>query len=214
MSAMSASSLRSARMSGACSSARSRWNAATSSDLESTRITPRLPESSSGLTTHGNARSSASAAGSAEMWAGTNDGTGRPASRSRSRLCSLLRATIGRERRMAREPEAFENPRGNDRRPIADRKHAVDRALDRRVQDRRRRSELVVEADRQRLVAPRVVEHVAAIGRVDEIDAEPLRRLAERARLVSGRRRKQQDSGHFRLRSLSFRLSATASAIS
>ena len=60
----------------------------------------------------------------------------------------LVASDHGRARRMARQPEPFENARGDDRRPIADRKHAVDRARDRRVQDRRRRSELVVEPNR------------------------------------------------------------------
>ena len=45
-----------------------------------------------------------------------------------------------------------------------------------------------METNRDRFVAPRIFEHVAAIGGVHQIDAEPLRRFAERARLISGGR--------------------------
>ena len=55
---------------------------------------------------------------------------------------------------------------------------------------------LVVEPDRNRLVAPRILDHVTAIGGEHQLDAEPLGRLAERARLIPGRRRQQENATH------------------
>ena len=59
------------------------------------------------------------------------------------------------------------------------------------------RSVFVVEANRNRSVAPRVVEDVTPIRGVHQIDAEPLGRLAKCADLVAGRRRQEQDARHW-----------------
>ena len=47
-----------------------------------------------------------------------------------------------------------------------------------------------------RPIHPRVLEHVAPIGREDQFDAEPLRRVAERPRLVPGGRGQEQHTRH------------------
>ena len=55
---------------------------------------------------------------------------------------------------------------------------------------------LVVEAHRDGGVLPGIVEHVAPIGREDELDAEPLGRFAEHARLISGGGGEEKNAGH------------------
>src|SRR4030095_11557534 len=58
---------------------------------------------------------------------------------------------------------------------------------------------LMVEANRNRGVAPRVVDRMTAVGGEDELHAEPLRRFAKRPRLISRRRRTPQYAlGHKR----------------
>ncbi len=151
------------------------------------RITPRLPDSATGLTTQGKL-DGVTAAGSSPGGSVKNQGTGRPASRRRSRVSSLFRATLRRPAD-ARQAERFRDSRADHRRPIADDQHAVDRRGLRRFDDRRnRRGLLVGEADRDRIVLPRVFEQMTPIGREDELHPEPLRRFAEGARLVAGRR--------------------------
>ena len=54
------------------------------------------------------------------------------------------------------------------------------------------RSPFFVEANRDGAVAPRILELIAAIGRVDELDAETLRRVRKHARLIAGGRREQE----------------------
>ena len=97
---------------------------------------------------------------------------------------------------MAAQPEGLLQVRGDNGRPIADREHAIDRPVKGRGDDRGHRSFLVLEAHRHRVIAPRVFEDVAPIGREREIDAEALGGLAERACLVAGRRRHEQDTWH------------------
>ena len=93
---------------------------------------------------------------------------------------------------MTGKTEPLGDARGDHRRPIADRDDAVDRRRPGGVDDRLDRRVFVVKPDRNRPVAPGIVEHVAAIGGKDQLDAEALGGLAERARLISGRRREQQ----------------------
>ena len=73
---------------------------------------------------------------------------------------------------MARQPEARGRARGQDRRAIADREHAVKRRVPRGGDDRLERRVLLVEADGDGAIAPRIVELLAAIGREHELDAE------------------------------------------
>ena len=77
--------------SGDFKSAAIRRSASRSSAGVSARMTPRLPESTSGFTTQGNGidTSSRSTRSRGTTW---KRGTGKPAARSRSRLCALLRA--------------------------------------------------------------------------------------------------------------------------
>ena len=76
---------------GSPSSARSRSNAATNPASSSARITPRLPESDSGFTTHGSGASRATVRGSASIGATIHGGEGTPPAASRSRSSDLSR---------------------------------------------------------------------------------------------------------------------------
>jgi hypothetical protein len=78
---------------------------------------------------------------------------------------------------------------GDDRRPVTEGNESIESAGPRGVDDRLHRSILVVEPDWNGTVLPRILEHVAPVGREDQLDAEPLGRFTERARLVPGRRR-------------------------
>ena len=57
------------------------------------------------------------------------------------------------------------------------------------LRDCRDRLVLVLKPDGERRILPGIVEHVAPIGRVDEVDTEPFGRFAKRPRLISRRRR-------------------------
>jgi hypothetical protein len=92
-SSISLASLRSLRTSGERSSARSRSIARAKPTASSARMTPRLPDSAAGLTTHGNLNWSPIASGSSSIDNRMNQGTGRPASRRQMRIISLWRAT-------------------------------------------------------------------------------------------------------------------------
>ena len=106
-------------------------------------------------------------------------------------------------------PAAGRTPRRarrEHRRPVADGEHAVERrrapaprcsALD--------RAPPVVKPDRDRVVAPRIVEQLAAIGREPQIDAEPRggssnaasdSRSSSRTAGRAGRRSARSDQGH------------------
>src|SRR5437764_10148496 len=105
----------------------------------------------------------------------------------------------GRLRRVARESERPRDMRGNHRRSIADDEQAPDgviRLLARGGKNRVNRRALLVKADRDGAILPRVLEHVAAIRREDELHPESLGGLAERTRLVSRRRREQEYAFH------------------
>ena len=95
---------------------------------------------------------------------------------------------------MARQTERLGDARGNHRRAVADREHAVNGLIARNVEDRCDRRQLVMEVNRDGLVLPRIVEDVTTIGRKDELDAHTFRGLAERAGLIAGCGRQQQHS--------------------
>src|SRR5919197_2280867 len=85
---------------------------------------------------------------------------------------------------------------GDHRRAIADDEDGVNRPPASRIDNRVYRARLVMEANRNRVVLPRVFEHVAAIGREHELDAQTLGRLTKRARLITRCRREQQHPWH------------------
>src|SRR4029079_8371416 len=66
------------------------------------------------------------------------------------------------------------------------------------------RSRFVVEPNSQGLVLPGILEHVAAVGGKDQIEAQSFSGFAERARLVPGGRGKEEDS-HQNLSTLDLR---------
>ena len=162
----------------------------------STRITPRLPDSASGLTTQGNETEAASSRGSIAIDIGRNQGTGRPSGTQTLARQQLVARGRGCGGGMTRQPEPFLHARRDHRRPIADGEHAVKRTRPGQLENRPRRRRLVREPDGNRPVPPRILEHVAAIGREHQIDAETLGRLTERARLISGRRGEEKNSWH------------------
>ena len=121
-----------ARMSGDLQSDRSRSNAATSAGSSSARMTPRLPDSASGFTTHGKSTGSSERGIGGEIDRATNQGpAGRPRAAARASR-SLLRAIVAAGDGVPGRPSAS-HARRDDGRPIADRQHAVDRLLDARL---------------------------------------------------------------------------------
>ena len=114
---------------------------------------------------------------------------GRPASRRRSRVSSLCRAATAAGWRMPRQAEPLGDARADHGRAIADDEQAVERTHRGRLENRRDRGVLVVKPDRNRLVLPRILDQMTAIGREDELHPKPRGGIAKRARLVSGRRR-------------------------
>jgi hypothetical protein len=85
------------------------------------------------------------------------------------------------------QAERVRDPRANHGRPIAYDQDPVERPRARSTDDRRHRSVLLVKANRDGLVLPRIVEHAAPIGREDELHSKPLGCFTERARLISSR---------------------------
>ena len=96
------------------------------------------------------------------------------------------------------KPEQPRQVRGHHRRPIADREHRIDRAALDRLQHRIDRAPFFVEANGNGAVAPRIVELIAAVGGVEELDAKARRRFGEHARLIAGGRREKKDALHNR----------------
>ena len=192
--------LRIARTSLRESSASSRARAASSSAGEFARITPRLPESPSGLTTHGK-RTRGSCAADAGVGARHVEEPGhRQAGRSQALARQPLVCARGRRfRRVARKAEGPRRARREDDGTVAHGKDAVNRPRARRVHDRLQRRVFLVKAHRHRGVAPRVVEAMTPIGGEDQVDPRSLGGFAKRAELIAGRRGKDQDSDIVRL---------------
>ena len=99
---------------------------------------------------------------------------------------------------MPRQPQRLARQRGEHRRAVADGEYPVHGPVASRLADRleERRVGIVLEADRDRPIAPRVVQLVTPVGREDQLDTQPFGRLTERAGLVPGRCRDQQHSRH------------------
>jgi hypothetical protein len=85
---------------------------------------------------------------------------------------------------------------GEDDRTVANGYHAGDwrvlggpaNCLDRALQ--------IVEAYGDRVVLPRIVEHVAAVSRKEQLDAELGGRVVESAKLIARRVRKKKNPHH------------------
>ena len=196
-SAVSCASLRSPRMSGACSSDRSRSNAATSAGSSSARITPRLPDSATRLDDARKVDAAAASADRAEQIDRAEPGhrqagVAQPLARQQlvARGGGAAGGMPGRpsasQRRAPRSPSAGRRRRARRRSASRPRPRAI-ASTDAR---------LVVEPDRNRRVLPRILEHVAPVGGKHQIDPEPFGRVAERPRLISGRRREEKNSTH------------------
>ena len=93
---------------------------------------------------------------------------------------------------MTGQPEHFGDSCGNNGRTVTDGQHAVHRPIAKRIDNGGHRAALVVKMNRNRVIRPRVVEHLTAIGRKHQLDAEAFRCLAKRSRLIAGRRRQQE----------------------
>ncbi len=125
-----------------------------------------------------------------------NFGTSRPAFSKRSRVARLFLAAAAASGGWPGSPSARITPRGDDGRTVADGEHAVQRSFRRRGQNVGHRSVFVVEANRDGVVAPGIVQLMTAIRRKHQIDRQRLRCLRERPRLISRRRRKKKDARH------------------
>ena len=106
---------------------------------------------------------------------------------------------------MARKPEPFLNQGRDHRRTITNRENTVKGTRPGQLENRLRRRGLVRETDRNCPVLPGILEHIAAVGREHQIDAETLGGFTERARLISGRRGEEKNSwhGHSKLSAIS-----------
>jgi hypothetical protein len=74
---------------------------------------------------------------------------------------------------MPRQPEVPGDAGCDDGRPVANHDQAVERPDGGRLEDGGHRGVLVVEADRNRLVLPRILNQVTPIRREDEFGPEP-----------------------------------------
>jgi hypothetical protein len=87
---------------------------------------------------------------------------------------------------MTRQSEQSRQVRRQHGRPIADRKHGVHRAGVNGLQDGIDRPPFFVIAHGDGAVTPGIVEVIAAVGRVKELDAELRCRVREHPRLIPG----------------------------
>ena len=199
MSARPCASSRSLRMSGDRSSRARRSNAQTKSLARSTRITPRLPDSASGLTTDGEGavrRERRRIVGNRDVEKRRRQQTrgleGAPAR-------ELVPARSNRRRRIAGQSERLGDAGGQNRRPIADRDDPVVDAC---------RSQAAITASTDAASSQKrtgiarsdqgSLELIAPIAGKDDPHAELLGRLAKRSDLVARRRRQKQDVLHTR----------------
>ncbi len=161
-------------------------------------MTPRLPDSETGLSTHGK-RSVEARTLRVRVDAGGDEPRDRQprVAQTFTRLLLVARDHRGAGR-VASQTQPLGDARGNHRRTVADRDQAIERRRPGGVDDRLDRRVFVVKSDRDRAVPPGIVEHVTAIGGEDERHAETLGGLAKRARLIPRRRREQQHAWHQR----------------
>ena len=94
----------------------------------------------------------------------------------------------------SQNPQRVRHTGGEQGRAIADGEDAMDRPILRCSPDGLDRRVRVVEAHRDRVVTPRIVETVTPIGCKHQLDPGARRRVSERAQLISGGRRKNEHS--------------------
>ncbi len=94
--------------------------------------------------------------------------------------------------RIARKPEPLGDAGGENRRTVADRKHAV---KGRPADDLLERRRFLVKADGDCAIAPRVVELMTPVGGEHELDAQRLGGIVERAQLIAGGGGEKENSG-------------------
>ena len=136
---------------------RIRISAAASSSRVSARMTPRLPESGTGLTTAGS-RCAVRASTVATGIASSTDLEGRAGETIVAEPLPRLRLVTAPFDRHRRVPFEAESPRrvcGKDSRPVADRDHAVRRRRQRSARAARSDCSMLVEPHRDRPIAPR-----------------------------------------------------------
>jgi hypothetical protein len=95
----------------------------------------------------------------------------------------------GRRPRVTGQAEGFHHAGSDDCRSISYSDHPIDGSALSRVEDGPDRSRFVVETNRQGVVMPWVVEHVAPVGREDQVHTQTFRGFSEGARLITGRSR-------------------------
>src|SRR5687768_12846278 len=95
---------------------------------------------------------------------------------------------------MPRQSECLPDASREHRRPVANRHDAVDRCLTTRSTHRLDRPRLVVEAHRNRLVPPGIVDAIAPIAGKHQTNTQRIGRFSERPDLIPRRRRNQKDS--------------------
>ena len=81
-----------------------------------------------------------------------------------------------------------------DDRTVADRDNTVERARLRGLDDRLERGIFLMKANRYRIVAPRIIELMTTICREHQFNAGTLGCVAERAKLITGRGRENEDA--------------------
>jgi len=96
---------------------------------------------------------------------------------------------------MSRQAEPAGSRRREHGRTVADRQDTGKRGARMRTFNRRERTAFVVEPHRHGGVAPRIVERPASIGGQHEAHTGPCGGLGERAHLVAGGGRDEEDGG-------------------
>jgi hypothetical protein len=97
---------------------------------------------------------------------------------------------------MAGQAERPRDECGQHRRSIADHEQSVNGLALEGGHDDVSRPRLLVIPDGNRPITPRILQLIASIGGVDQLDSQLLRRLGEHAGLISGGRCEQQYSFH------------------
>src|SRR5262245_46105705 len=109
--------------------------------------------------------------------------------RARQRLLeeTLVDAGSRRGRRISGKPERLRRSRREDNGTVADGDDAIEWPRPRRLDDRRQRRVLFMEANRDGFIAPRIVELMTPIRRKHQLNPGALCCVAKRAKLITGR---------------------------
>jgi hypothetical protein len=111
----------------------------------------------------------------------------------------LVTASFDGRRWVPVEAESTRGMRGKNRGPVTDRDHAI-RRLRQRPGQRVKRQLEIVEPNRDRPIAPGILETIAAVGRHLQLDAKPPGRVIEGANLIAGGSCKEKDARHGQIR--------------